>query len=373
MSDLYATLGTDRSATAEDIKKAYRKAALINHPDRGGDKEKFQKLQGAYDVLSDAQKRAHYDATGQVMPDQGSGPGFGQGLDLSSMFGSMFGAGFPGFGFPGAGAGDGGVKVAQGPSKLHEIGIGLADLYKGKTFKLNMKRDTICVGCKGQGGSQMESCGACRGRGMCVRAQQMGPMMAMVQQPCAACGQTGKRVVVACHGCNGRKVVERESSLDVVIEPGMQEGDRLTFTGQCSESPMFERPGDVILVIRSATTDSPLWVRSGADLTYEIQLTLAESLLGFERTLEGHPSGKPIHIVYGEQGSVIMDSQVLLAKGRGMPIGSGFGNLRLLCRIQSQDRWSEEQRRILMTVWPEWVYRPTVTEDSVRPNPEPVV
>lgn len=382
MSDLYGILGLRKGAGPEEIKRAYRKEALVKHPDRGGDKAEFQALQSAYDVLSDPQKKAHYDATGSAPQEGGGGPGFPGGMpDLSSIFGSMFGGGgggFPGFpGMPFFGMGGGGrpnMKQARGPNKIHEIGVSLTDLYKGKTFKLNMKRDVLCSGCDGKGGHTVETCSACSGKGVRMRGQQMGPMIAMTQEPCSACAHTGEKVTDTCDSCKGKRVVESESILDVVIEPGMSEGDRLTFPGQCSESPLFEAPGDVILVLRASAgsagvEDPEIWVRKGADLTREIHLTLAESLLGWERTLDAHPSTKPLHVVW--KGGVVREGEVLRIQGWGMPLRSknGLGDLRLVCHVDVVDQcaWSEEQLRVLKSVWPDWK-EPVATEESVVPG-----
>jgi DnaJ family protein A protein 2 len=367
MSELYGLLGVGKKATADEIKRAYRKEALAKHPDRGGNKEEFQAMQGAYDVLSDPGKRAQYDATGQIPMDGPADMGHGGMPDLSAIFGSMFGGGgMPFFGHHFGPQHGPGVKVARGPNKLHEIGVGLSDLYKGKTFRLTMKREVLCGGCDGEGGSRMEACGACGGKGFRIRGQQMGPIMTMMHEPCGACSQSGKCIVEKCGSCEGRQVVESESVLDVVIEPGMQEGDRLTFEGKCSESPLFERPGDVVLVLRAATTDSEIWKRKGADLTIDVELTLAESLLGWERQIEGHPSGRPLHIVWTN--GVLREGEILRIGGWGMPkAGGGLGDLRIVCRVKAtQGTWSEEQLRALKSVWADWS-APVMKEDTVMP------
>ena len=361
--DLYAEMGLGQDASAEEIKRAYRREAIKRHPDRpGGDKESFQRLQKANEILSNAAKRAEYDATGQIPGDASDvgGPGMGGMPDLSQLF-SMFGGGMP-FPMPPPGffGGGGGprVRAARGPDKVHEIGVPLADFYHGKTFKMNMMRQALCGGCGGSGGSKVESCGACRGAGMRMRAQQMGPITAMTHMPCDACDQTGHRIITGCDECKGKRTVERESVLDVKIEPGMQEGDRLVFPRQCSESPQFEIPGDVILVLRAATTDTVSWLRKGADLALEIELTLAESLLGWSREIDDHPSGRVLKIAWRD--GVIRNGEVLRILGWGMPApgsSSGeVGELRLICRVATVDQgaWSEEQIRALKSVWPEW-------------------
>ena len=359
MADLYGLLKLQKNASMDDVKKAYRKEALVKHPDRGGNKEEFQKMQAAYEVLSDPDKRAHYDATGQVPQEGGGGPGPGGMPDLAAMFGGMFnGGGFPGSGFPfpffngGSGGPNGPLKAARGPNKIHEIGLSLADVYHGKKFTLNMKREMLCGRCSGRGGTRVENCGACGGRGFRMRGIQMGPIMSMSQEACAACGQTGHKVLDECGECRGRKTQERESVLDVHVEPGMQDGDRITFAGQCSESPQFERPGDVILVVRVAESEE--WTRREADLIYTVEFSLAEMLLGWKRTLLGHPSGKALDIAWS--GGPLREGEVLIFKDLGMPNrAGGKGVLRLVCRTATdQSRLSEEQRTALKLVWPEW-------------------
>jgi DnaJ family protein A protein 2 len=384
MSELYRLLGLEKGANEAEIRKAYKKQALAKHPDRGGDKEEFQKMHAAYEVLSDPGKKAHYDETGQMPGSDGGGGGPGGMPDLSEIFGQMFGGGGPfggggmSFGMGGMGGipvfmgGGGGIpaKAARGPNKIHEIGVTLRELYTGKTVKLKMKREVICGTCDGKGGEDMEPCGTCRGSGVRVRRQQMGPMTAMTQGPCDECQATGQKVLRKCDECGGRRVVERESTLDVEIKPGMQEGDRLVFPGQCSESPMFEAPGDVVLVIRAAAGDKEgeQWVRRGADLAIEVQLTLPEAMLGWERTFVAHPSGKPLHLVW--LGEPLRDGEVLRVPSNGMPIvggsGSGsHGDLRIMCRITGgQGAWTEDQRKAMCSVWPEW-HQPVTTGSSV--------
>jgi len=365
MADLYGLLKLQKNASIDEVKKAYRKEALVKHPDRGGNKEEFQKMQAAYEVLSDPDKRAHYDATGQVPQEGGGGPGpgFPGGMpDLAAMFGGMFNGGGPG-GFPGGmpfpffnGGGGGGpngpIKAARGPNKIHEIGLSLADVYYGKKFTLNMKRETLCGRCAGRGGTRVENCTACGGRGFRMRGIQMGPIMSMSQEPCAACGQIGQKVLDECGECRGKKTLERESVLDVHVEPGMKDGDRITFVGQCSESPQFEKPGDVILVVRVAESEE--WSRRDADLVYTVEFTLAEMLLGWKRTLIGHPSGKTLDIAW--TGGPLREGEVLILKDLGMPNRSGGkGVLRLVCRTATeQSTLSEEQRSALKLVWPNW-------------------
>ena len=371
--DLYRLLGADRSASAEDLKKAYRKAALLAHPDKPtGSKEKFQAVNEAYTVLSNPDARAEYDRTGRV-PRGGEAPP--PPADLSEILGSLFGGGFgvPG-GFPipmnmmfGGGSGPL-LRRARGPNKVHEIGVTLAELWAGKVFTLNMKRDVLCAGCSGSGGREFRNCESCAGRGFRVVRQQLGPMLVASQEGCADCRGEGRTAGAVCDDCGGRRVLETEKTLDVRIERGMAEGERLVFPEACSESPDFERPGDVVLVLRAAAGDNSSgggWERRGSALVMEVGLSVAESLLGWERSLGGHPSGTPVPVVW--EGGVVRDREVLRVPGWGMPLrskGNGvssegeevrFGDLLIVCRVQSQEgTWSEEQLRALQSVWPDW-------------------
>lgn len=380
---LYDLLGVCRESSAEDIRAAFKAKALIHHPDRGGDAEMFKQVKSAYDVLVDPKARSLYDQTGRVPtntedghdgfpPDIASmfGPG-GPGGMFGNMFGSMFGS--P----PSQDA-----KPFCGPDKTHDIGVTLSDLYHGKTLTVNMKRDILCTVCKGKGGLSFKTCSDCNGAGMRMRVQMMGPFKTLSQESCMACHQTGQQVRDKCATCKGRCVVECENSIQVEIQPGMREGEHIVFPRQCSESPVFEHPGDLHLVLRHADSDSSKgavetveWVRQKeADLACEITLTLAEALLGFSRTFGGdkvdcqkpaHPSGRELQLVWTN--GPLYDRDQLCLPGWGMPrlrkstgtstgTDIAYGDLYVSCRIGSVvQTLTEAQREALRIVWPEWV------------------
>lgn len=373
--DLYTLLGVSRDAAEEDLKKAYKRAALLAHPDKPtGSKEKFQALNEAFSVLSNPEKRAEYDRTGRVPRDGVDGGGGAPPPDIAEFLSSMFGGGFgmPG-GIPipmmfGGGGGPPGaiLRRARGPNKVHEIGVSLAELWAGKTFTLHMKREVLCGGCGGRGGQEFRPCGSCSGRGFRMVRQQMGPMLISSQEPCGECRAEGQVVATACVDCGGRRVVETEKTLSAYVERGMSEGERLVFPEACSESPMFEKPGDVVLVLRGSAADNGSgWERRGTSLVVEVSLSVAEALLGWERSLGGHPSGSPVPVVW--ESGVVRDREVLRVPGWGMPLlrrnGTDasdntvveFGDLLLVCRVEEQKgAWSEEQLRALQSVWPSW-------------------
>ena len=357
MTDLYTILGlsTEKDISSDDIKRSYRKAALQHHPDRGGDKTVFQSIQKAYDILSDPEKRSRYDNSGIIDDSEVQMP------DIASMFnafGSMGTSMFNAFRQP---------RPLKGSNKTHDIGVSLTDLYNGKKFTLKMKRDICCKMCNGEGGV-LEDCKTCKGTGIQQRQQQMGPFgMATMIGACQSCLGERQKLTTTCNTCSGRKLVESESVLDVVINPGMSDGDTIIFPEHCSESPMFETPGDVILVIRQLDGygENSKWIRNGWDLTYEIHITLAESMLGFERVLTGHPSSKTILVVWNN--GPVRDMEILRIKEKGMPdkLTGDFGYLLLMCRVQPQEQgWTAEQQKTLMSIWPEWI-KPTTDADEI--------
>ena len=357
MSSLYEVLGVEKGASVDEIRRSYKDLARQTHPDRGGDAEKFKKIQQAHEVLSDEGKRRMYDMTGSVDGNGGGGmdeatggmaaggipfefmrgmgpfgmPGVS--FDFGSMFNGMFGGG------GGPQGGRGGPRAGKGPNKHSDIGLTLADFYKGRELKLKFNQSRRCEGCGGVGAEKSESCGPCSGRGIRMVTQMLGPgMIAQSQVRCDVCSGEGKRVLKACTECHGRKFKEREKELTVQIKPGMHDGQTLTFAGECSDTTEFEAPGDVVLTLKrvdgaSAGPEGPegpegKWEWKGVDLWVRLRIPFAESVLGFHATIEGHPSGTPLRVEW--YGGPLVHGSVLQAAAKGMPDGQAYG----VCYIQ---------------------------------------
>lgn len=230
----YTTLGVEKSATFDEIKKAYRKLALKKHPDRGGNKEEFQEIQKAYECLSDKEKRDIYDKYGEEGLEGGAGGGAGGFGDLFDLFGG------------GGGPGRGGRGQPSGPKKgkpvMYPMKCTLEEIYSGKATKIAVNRERICKHCNGLGGKEgaVQKCTTCRGRGIVTRMTQLGPgMYSQSQGPCDDCGGKGEVIDEAnkCKHCNGKKVLKEKKIIDATIDKGSPNNAQFTFHGEADEYP----------------------------------------------------------------------------------------------------------------------------------------
>ena len=339
MPSPYDVLGVGRDADPDEVKKAYRKLALMHHPDKGGDPEKFKQLQKAYEILSDDQRRAMYDQTGSEdesqqgmgmpfgMPFGGNPFGGGVPFDIGSLFG-MFGPGGPGV--------PQGRRGGKGPAKVHEMPISLWDFYHGKRVKIQFERQKFCDKCKGCGAERYESCRGCGGSGTRQQIIQMGPMQAMTRGQCGDCQGQGKRVAAICKGCNGKKFSSQENVLEVVVKPGMKPKDLIVFNKECSDQAEYDEAGDVHIVLQEADEDIRFKRLNGSDdIITSTTISLRDSLLGCSEKMEGHPAhpqGLVVEIPVGVQ-----HAEVIIVKGEGMPKKSGCGDLRVTVSVRATE------------------------------------
>ena len=366
---LYEKLGVDKNASPDEIKQAYFKLSKTEHPDKGGDAEKFKQINHAYSVLRDPQKRQMYDMTGSDGEDGGGGP---TEINIEELFGNATPFGMPFFGGLGAmfgemfGGGGGGPqragprKAPRGPDKTQDIPLRLADFYNGREISIKFHQQRECKLCKGSGALKTETCSGCKGMGMKILIRQIGPgMIQQSQQKCVDCNGEGKRVLTVCHECSGKKYKSSEKSLTAKIEPGMMDGEKIRFEGECSDAPEFEKPGDVILNLLRTSNDCDFeW--QGNDLHTTHSVELSEALLGFNVIIKDHPSGKDITLSWG--GGPLQHDTVLVAKGLGMPIKGKkgeFGDLIVhidvaITTSEKRDGWTKEQRELLQKIFPDW-------------------
>jgi len=326
---LYEELGVSKNASIDDIKKAYRRAAMQHHPDKGGDEKKFKAISNAYEVLSDEAKRNQYDQLGDenfqnAMNGSGGGGGFPGGMNPHDIFAQMFagmGGGMHfdmGGGFP-FGGGPSRQKKRQDHS--HTIRISLQDAYQGihKTIQINLQK--ICVSCK-------ETCPACQGRGQITNMVRAGPFTQVIQQPCGACQSTGTitKGRSSCSECKGTTTYIEEKRLEIDILPGVMNGKQIKIEGAGEQRQSNdETSGDLILQIQ--ITENSQFIRNGNDLNYVSKITFKESIIGKVFTID-HFSG-PIEVNTTDFG-IIQVAKKYEISAKGMPIEgskSRFGNL----------------------------------------------
>ncbi|XP_076628624.1 dnaJ heat shock protein family (Hsp40) member A4-like [Colletes latitarsis] len=279
----YDVLGVKPGCTQEDLKKAYRKLALKFHPDKNPNEgERFKQISQAYEVLSNPEKKRIYDQGGEQALKEGGGGSsvFSSPMDIFDMF---FG---PGFGERGR------RRERKGQDVIHQLSVSLEELYKGTLRKLALQKNVICDKCEGIGGKKgsVEQCSTCHGSGMQVQIQQLGPgMLQHLQTMCGDCKGQGERINPRdrCKQCGGRKTIRDRKILEVHVDPGMVDGQKIVFSGEGDQEPDYEA-GDIVILLEEKEHD--VFKRTRNDLLMRMQLELVEALCGFQkviRTLDG--------------------------------------------------------------------------------------
>ena len=289
--DYYTVLGVNRDAPEDEIKKAYRKLAMKHHPDRNPDDKgaeaKFKEAKEAYEILSDARKRAAYDQFGHAGVDPSAGFAGGRGPEgfggFADAFGDIFGEIF---GQQGRGGGRGGVY--RGADLRYNLELSLEDAARGAEVKIRIPALEKCETCHGTGakpGTEPKQCGACHGRGE-VRVSQG---FFSIQQTCPTCHGTGKVIPDPCGTCHGAGRVKKHKTLSVKIPPGVDQDDRIRLTGEGEAGVNGGPPGDLYVVVN--LKPHAVFQREGADLHCEMPISFATAALGGELeipTLDGH-------------------------------------------------------------------------------------
>ncbi len=331
MKDLYETLGVAKSASQDEIKKAYRKLARKFHPDKNpGDREaeeRFKEISAAYDVLGDPEKRAQYDRVGSRLFAGGRAGGFGgfegaftfEGVDLGSLFGDLFGGGSGGR----AARRD---RGRRGRDVEAAVNLSFEDSLAGATVKIPVDVEGPCTACRGTGaepGTQPVVCPECRGRGVVSQSQGLFAL----QTPCLRCGGDGTVVEKPCAACRGSGRERQTKRYTVKIRPGVQDGTRIRLAGKGEPGWGGAPPGDLYVTTRVAR--SGLFERRGADLVIDVPVTYAEVALG--ATVEvPTPDGKiSLKVPAGSQ-----DGKLLRVRGKGAPKLNGSGHGDLLARLR---------------------------------------
>ena len=340
--DYYEVLGVDKKASADEIKKAYRKKAIQYHPDRNpGDKEaeeKFKEAAEAYDVLSNPDKRARYDQFGFAGMSGAAGNGgpfggFSGGMsmdDIFSMFGDIFGGrgGFGGFGGFGGGGGTQ-QRRFRGSDLRVKVKLNLKEISTGVEKKFKLKKYVPCSHCHGtgaEGSGGMETCPTCKGSGSVVRTQQtiLGTMQ--TRTTCPTCGGEGKVVKNKCKECAGEGIVYGEEVVTVKIPAGVAEGMQLTMNGKGNAGKHNGIAGDLLIYIEEEP-DKEL-IRDENDLVYNLLLSIPTAALGGSVEIPTVDGKVKVKIEPGTQ-----PGKVLRLRGKGLPSVNGYGTGDLLVNV----------------------------------------
>ena len=282
MSALYETLGVTKHATSHDIKRAYRKLAMQNHPDKGGDSENFQKITAAYEILSDDAKRSRYDMVGD-----------GGGMDPMSLFRSFFN------------------QTCKVSSVVFELHLTLEEIFSGVTKKLRITKKICCVTCTGLGCELTDTiCSVCTGRPV----------------PCHQCLGHRYQLKGICSSCHGNKLQNVQKLIQVTIPPGTETNHVIVLSGEGDGVPDFNaKPGD--LHIKVLEKPHPLFQRRGINLFHKMNILLVESMIGFHQTLQ-HLNGKTITV---QSDQVLSQHSIWTFRHYGMqPSGNLFIQINII-------------------------------------------
>ena len=348
--DYYETLGVSRSASAEELKKAYRKKAKELHPDRNADnpdaEARFKEVNEAYDALKDPEKKAAYDRFGHAAFEGGTGAsagqggGFGRNQDFASAFSDVFEDLFGDF--VGSGRGGSRSRATRGSDLRYNMRITLEEAYAGVKKTIRVPRLSECDSCNGtgaEGGAEPVVCPTCSGMGK-VRAQQG---FFTVERTCPTCGGSGQIVKNPCRVCMGSGRVEKEASMSVSIPPGVETGTRIRLSGEGEAGLRSGPAGDLYIFVNVA--EHPIFKRDDLTLYCRVPVSVTRAALGGEVEVPTIDGGRSrVKIPAGSQ-----SGRQMRLRGKGMPMlrGGGQGDMVLEVAVETPVNLTARQRELL--------------------------
>jgi len=339
--DYYEILGVAKNATEEEIKKAYRKKALLFHPDKNpGNKEaeeKFKEAAEAYEILSHSEKRQRYDQFGHagVGGASGGGGGFGGAGgfsmdDIFSQFGDIFGGHFGGGSpFGGGGGQRGGQHVNRGSNLRVKVKLNLQEIAKGAEKKIKVKKAVACTTCNGTGaesGNAYSTCNTCRGTGAVTRVTNTILGRMQTQSACPDCQGEGKIITKKCTQCNGEGISQQEEVITINIPAGVAEGMQLSMGGKGNAARRGGINGDLLILIEEEA--HPELLRDENDLVYNLLLSIPTAVLGGTVEIPTIEGKVKVKIEPGTQ-----PGKMLRLRGKGLPTVNQYGTGDLLVNI----------------------------------------
>jgi len=355
--DYYEILSVTKTATVEEIKKAYRKKAIEYHPDKNpGDKEaeeRFKEAAEAYDVLGDAQKRQRYDQFGHAgVGGASQGGGFGGGMsmeDIFSQFGDIFGGHFGFGGFSGFGGGSrGGRRVNRGSDLRVKVKLNLKDIANGVEKKIKVKKYIACKQCHGSGAeddNSTKTCDTCHGSGVVTRVANTILGQMQTQSTCPTCNGEGKIITKKCSVCEGEGIVRDEDVITINIPAGVAEGMQLSMSGKGNAARHGGVNGDLLILVEEET--HPELIRDENDLLYNLLLSVPQAALGGTIEVPTIDGKVKVKVDPGTQ-----PGKVLRLRNKGLPsINSyGTGDLLINVSVYIPENLSAAEKEI-MTGW----------------------
>ncbi len=351
--DYYEVLGVSKSASEEEIKKAYRKMAIKYHPDKNPDnkeaEEKFKEAAEAYEVLSNAQKKAQYDRFGHAGMGGAAGGGFGGGgmnmEDIFSNFGDIFGDDSPFGSFFSGGRSGGGRRQRRGSDLRIKLKLDLEEIANGVEKKIKVKRHVACKSCSGNGaknGTDLKSCQTCNGSGQVRRVQQTMLGQMVTSSTCPTCNGEGKSIGSKCDVCFGEGRVLEEEIIPIKIPAGVANDMQLSMSGKGNVPPRGGIAGDLLIVIEEE--EHPDLKRDGNNVIYDLHISFIDASLGTSVEVPTIGGKAKISIEAGTQGG-----KILRLKGKGVKELNGYqtGDQLIHVNIWTPKSLSSEEKEIL--------------------------
>lgn len=350
MKDYYKILGVEKGASADEIKKAFRKLAHKYHPDKGGDEKKFKEASEAYQILSDDKKRTEYDTYGSVGGNQqGFGGGQGgfdfsgfangfnsqgfEGVDLNDIFGDLFGGR----------RGRTTSRERRGRDISIDMQLSFAEAVFGVERTVRVTKNSLCKDCHGTGGksgSKMITCAHCKGKGEIHETKQSFLGTISQVRECNVCAGKGKVPEEKCPTCKGAGVVHRDEEIVLKIPAGIEQGEAVRLTG-AGEAVQGGTPGD--LYVRIYVTPHKVFKREGEHLVMTLQVKLTDALLGAEYPIETLDGKIDLTIPRG-----ISSGEVLRVRGKGVPFSPKHrGDLLIKVEIKTPAKLSRNAQKLV--------------------------
>jgi molecular chaperone DnaJ len=370
--DYYEILGLAKSASAEEIKKSYRKVAMQHHPDRNpGDKaaeDKFKEAAEAYEVLSDGNKRAQYDRYGHAATNNGRGGFSGGGMnmdDIFSQFGDVFGDDVFGSFFGGRrGGGSSRSHGVRGSNLRVKIKLTYEEIAKGVTKNIKVKKHVACGTCHGSGAKDkgsVQTCGTCGGSGQVRRVSNtfLGQMQTVTT--CPTCNGEGTTITAKCTVCKGEGRIFGEEVVNIDIPAGVQEGMQLSVSGKGNAGERGGSPGDLIILIEEeAHADLQ---RDGLNVAFDLHISFTDAIFGTQVEVPTIDGKAKIRIPQGTQ-----SGKIFRLKGKGFPSVNSYekGDQLIHVNVWTPQQVSPEEKTVLekLSASPNFQPRPDKNEKS---------